>query len=56
MDNVCSAKACLVERESVRNSIYGMFSSLMCLLGLSSVVGMAIVSIYPEEVARECKY
>ena len=56
MDNIRSAKACVIEREAVRNSIPGTFSSLMCLFRLSSVIGMGIVTIYPEEGGRGTKY
>ena len=56
VDIIVSAEGAVIEREAVKNSIPGIFSSLMCLFGLSSVIGMDIVTIYPEEVGRANKY
>lgn len=46
----------VVKREACRNSVPGTFSSLICMLALSSVIGRNIVSLYPEEIKKETRY
>ena len=46
----------VVKREACRNSVPGTFSSLICMLALSSVIGKNIFSLYPEEISKETKY
>ena len=46
----------VVKREASRNSVPGTFSSLICMMALSSVIGKDVFSLYPEEIAKETKY
>ena len=46
----------VVQREAVRNLTSGTYASLMCLFALSSVTGMDVISVYPEELDHETKY
>jgi hypothetical protein len=51
-----NSRVAVVRREAVRNATIGTFASLMCVFALSSVTGMNIISVYPEELDHETKY
>lgn len=51
-----STRTIVVEREALRNAVDGTFSSQICMFALSSVIGMNIVTVYPEKVGEETKY
>ena len=51
-----SSRAVVVRREAIRNAVPGTFSSLLCMFALSSVVGMDITTVYPEEIGKETKH
>lgn len=51
-----SSRMVVVKREAIRNATSGTYASLMCMLGLSSVTGMSITSVYPEIIGKETKY
>ena len=51
-----NSRVVVVRREAVRNSTIGTFASLMYVFALSSVTGMNIISVYPEELDQETKF
>ena len=51
-----SSRAVVIRREAIRNAVPDTFSSLLCMFALSSVVGMDITTVYPEEIGKETKY
>lgn len=50
-----SSRTIVVKREAIKNATSGTYASLMCMLALSSVTGMNILSVYPEEIEKETK-
>ena len=51
-----SSRVMVVQREAVKNLTSGTYASLMCLFALSSVTGMDVISVYPEEQDNKTKY
>ena len=51
-----SSRVVVVQREAVKNLTSGTYASLMCLLALSSVTGMDIISVYSEDLDNKTKY
>ena len=51
-----SSRAVVVKREALRNAVSGTFSSLLCMFALSSVIGIDITSVYPEDTGKETVY
>ena len=51
-----SSRVVVVQREAVKNLTSGTYASLMCLFALSSVTGMDIISVYPEDLDNKTKY
>ena len=51
-----SSRVVVVQREAVKNLTSGAYASLMCLFALSSVTGMDVISVYPEELDHKTKY
>ena len=46
----------LIESQAIYNAVPGNYAPLMCMLGLSSVIGKEIISVYPENEGFETKY
>ena len=46
----------LIEDQAIFNAVPGNYAPLMCMLGLSSVIGKEIISVYPENEGHETKY
>ncbi len=51
-----SSRVTVVKREAIRNATSGTYASLMCVFALSSVAGMSITSVYPENLEKKTKY
>ena len=51
-----SSRSNVVEREAFLNLRSGTFSSLLCILALSSVLGRDILTVYPEEEQNTSMY
>lgn len=51
-----SSRVMVVKREAIRNANSGTHASLLCIFGLSSVIGMNVTSVYPEKLGQETKY
>lgn len=46
----------LIENQAIFNAVPGNYAPLMCMLGLSSVIGKEILSVYPENEGHETRY
>ena len=51
-----SSRAVVVKREALRNAVSGTFSFFLCMFALSSVIGIDITSVYPEDTGKETVY
>ena len=51
-----STRTVVVQREALRNAVSGSFSSLLCMMALTSVTGMRMTTVYPENSSKESKY
>jgi hypothetical protein len=46
----------VVQREALRNAVSGCFSSLLCMMALTSVTGMEMTTVYPEKDCKSSKF
>ncbi len=46
----------VVQREALQNAVSASFSSLLCIMALTSVTGMKMTTVYPENNSKESKY
>ena len=50
-----SSRVLVVQWEAVKNLTSGTYASLVCLFALSSVIGMDVISVYPEDQHHKTK-
>ncbi len=46
----------VVQQEALQNAVSGSFSSFLCMMALTSVTGMKMTTVYPENNSKESKY
>jgi hypothetical protein len=51
-----STRTVVVQREALRNAVSGCFSSLLCMMALTSVTGMEMTTVYPEKDCKSSKF
>ena len=43
-----STRTVVAQQEALQNAVSGSFSSLLCMMALTSVTGMKMTTVYPE--------